>query len=341
MSTAMNERPSLKALLKPRFRGALLGGAIGDALGFPYEGSSRSYMQALGDKLVEGYEKHRSGYFPAGQFSDDTQMTLATVEAIVAAEDVDGAAIAAAFVPLWRENRVVGREDDCTEAIQRLMDGTRDWSTAGEGGDGNGAAMRAAPIGLWDYDRQDLIVNHVRICGGITHKHSRALAGAAAVAAAVAYNVTHREIILGDFLDAVGAAAGAFDDEFARCIQDVPRLLSIDRGQARDQISVMGREDDPPDVREGIPATPIPTVLMAITSFLRSPSDYLPTVHRCLLAGGDADTCASIAGSLSGAMIGAEGLPEHLVEELPGRDGIIRLADALHGLREDLRAKSI
>ena len=221
------------------------------------------------------------------------------------------------------------------------MDGTRDWSTSGEGGDGNGVAMRAAPIGLWDYDRQDLIVPHVRISGGITHKHPRALAGAAVVAAAVAYNVTHREIILGDFLDTLVAAAGAFDDEFASCLRDIPRLLSIDRDLARDQIAVMGRAHDPPAVRKGMPATPIPTVIMATTSFLRSPSDFLGTVHRCLLAGGDVDTSASIAGAISGAMIGSEELPENLLDELPQRDVIVRLADALHGLREDLRARAM
>ncbi|MGA1489839.1 MAG: hypothetical protein ACO4B3_12650, partial [Planctomycetota bacterium] len=48
--------PSLRAMLRPKFRGALLGAAVGDALGFPFEGSSRSFMAALGPDALRAFE---------------------------------------------------------------------------------------------------------------------------------------------------------------------------------------------------------------------------------------------------------------------------------------------
>ena len=339
----MSDRPSLKSMIKPRFRGTLVGGALGDALGFPYEGSSRSYMVALGQKLVEGFERHRSGYFPAGQFSDDTQMTLATVEAILTARDLDGATVAEAFIPLWRENRIVGRSEVCTEAIQRLIDGSADWTRSGAepGHADSSAAMRAAPIGLWDYDNQELIAEHAALIGGITQRDTRAQAGAAAVAAAVAYNMTHREVILGDFVDLVADTSGALDPGFAHHVRELPRLLALPEAAAIEQISVLGLEDPPLEAREGIPVAVVPTVTMALYGFLRSPSEYLSAVHRCLLAGGNVDSTASIVGAISGAMNGIDELPDTLVLALPRAGTILHLADALYALKDEQRARAM
>ncbi|MFQ5654986.1 MAG: ADP-ribosylglycohydrolase family protein, partial [Planctomycetota bacterium] len=305
---------SLKALLRPRFRGTILGGAIGDALGFPFEGTSRSFMVALGDDITDSFAKHRSGYFPQGQYSDDTQMTIATVEAILKAERVDGRAIADAFVPLWRENRIIGRGNACSEAIQRLIDGTADWRSSGaeEGRAGNGAAMRAAPIGLWDYDQPERLIVDGEIAASITHHDPSAIAGAAAVAAGVAYNLTHREVILGDLLDAVSGAAGRFDAELASHIRDLPRYLSLPGEKALEEISTLGLSGPYRETREGITPSVVPTVLIALYYFLRTPTQYVDAVRNCLLVGGDVDTTASVVGSLSGALNGIEGIPEHL-----------------------------
>ncbi|MEE8143018.1 MAG: ADP-ribosylglycohydrolase family protein [Planctomycetota bacterium] len=337
----MPEEPTLKSLLKTRFRGTLMGGAIGDALGFPFEGSSRSFMVAVGDEVTQRYEKHRSGYFPRGQYSDDTQMTLATVEAIVEAGGIEGESIAASFIPLWRENRIVGRGNACTEAVQRLMDGVADWRTSGaeEGRAGNGAAMRIAPLGLWDYDQQERLGGHVELVSRITHNDARAVAGAAAVAAAVAYNVTHREVILGDFLDFVSGVAQPFHEQMAKVIQDLPRLLSIPDQRALEMISTFGFPGAYRESHDGITPFVVSTVMLALYYFLRSPTNYEMTVRNCLLAGGDVDTTAGIAGSISGALNGIDALPKKLVEGMQSRDRILELADRFYNRKEQQRSR--
>ncbi len=334
------EELSLRTRLKPRFRGTLLGGAVADALGFPFEGSSRSFMRALGNDVAERFEKHRSGYFPAGQYSDDTQLAIATMEAILESGGVDGQTVANHYVPLWRENRVIGRGDSTTEAIMKLISGKATWENSGvpRGRAGNSAASRAPVVGLWDYDQPERLLEDVATVSRITHRDERALAGAAAVAAAVAYNVTHRELILGEFLDATAKAAAHFHADFGRWLRDFPRYLSMSEDAALDLFASLGLEQNAArGVRDGVSSFVVPTVLVALYFFLRSPTDYLRTVRNCLLVGGDVDTVSAVAGSISGAYNSVEVIPKSLLGSILNRETMLQLADRFHHSKEERR----
>lgn len=331
--------PTLKSLLKSRFRGTLLGGAIGDALGFPFEGCSSSFMVALGDEAIERFARHRSGYFVAGQYSDDTQLTLATVEALLEKRGFDGAAIARQFIPLWQENRIVGRGRASTEAVERLIRGVADWQSSGaeEGRSGNGAAMRAAPFGLWDFDDPDRLIEHTTAASRITHNDATAIAGAIAIASAVAYNLTHRDVILGEFIDFVGAATRRVDRAFADHLNSLPRWLSLREDLAIGEISATGSAGPYRESHDGISPFVLPSVLIALYYFLRAPHDYGAAVRGCLFAGGDVDTTAAMAGSVSGALNGEGALPPKLVEALTNSAEIRALADRLLELKVGVR----
>ena len=72
------------AVYRARVRGCLLGGAVGDALGYPIEFSTLDRIRAThGERGVTGYVPGAHGV--VGRISDDTQMTLFTVEALVQA----------------------------------------------------------------------------------------------------------------------------------------------------------------------------------------------------------------------------------------------------------------
>ena len=337
----MSDEPSLQDLLLPRFRGALVGGAIGDALGFPFEGSTRNLMLAVGSGVTQRFERHRSGYYPPGQYSDDTQMTLATVDAILEVEGVEGRVVADHFVPLWRENRIIGRGSACSEAIGRLMRGEADWESSGapEGRAGNGAAMRATPLGLWHYDDPAALLEDIEVVSAITHQDRRAIAGAAAVATAIAYCVTHRDVILGEFLDDVAKAAAHFHEDLAAYLRDLPRILSFQEEDALRHFSTLGLETPYRENHDGITPFVIPTVLVAFYYFLRSPEHFERTVGSCLQAGGDVDTVASIAGALSGAQNGDEGIPKHLREGVLHTGQISKLAEEFYEVKQRQRRR--
>lgn len=75
-------------LLQDKFRGALLGVAVGDALGAPFEGQRTVDPVALG----------RLGHAPGHMwYTDDTHMTLGVAESLVERQGFDGAHMAAVF----------------------------------------------------------------------------------------------------------------------------------------------------------------------------------------------------------------------------------------------------
>ena len=333
----MSDQPTLKAQLRTKFRGALVGVAVGDALGFPFEGSTHSFMAALGPDALHAFEAHRSGYFPPGQYSDNTQLTLASTESLVKKNGFDGAALAEEFLPLWRENSIIGRSPGCSEAIERLLERTADWRSSGceEGRAGNGAAKRAIPFGLWNYDEPQRLVEETSAAAEITHRDRLAVAGAVGVAAAISYGLTHRDLILGEWLDTVGGAVAAVSGSFAKEIAELPRFLSIPEPEAVTQIAArIPSPENRVAVREG---DVLPSVLTAFYWFLRSPDDWSATVEGCLRSGGAVDTIASMGGGISGAFNGEDSIPDSLRGTLVDRDRILSLADRLYSAKEGQR----
>jgi len=90
---------------RDRFIGTLIGCAVGDALGAPFEGKTREAI-ALIDGLTDAFRPYRS--YSAGQYTDDTQQTIAIAKSIIAVGQVDGAAPASLcnsgnLVKLWAQ----------------------------------------------------------------------------------------------------------------------------------------------------------------------------------------------------------------------------------------------
>jgi ADP-ribosyl-[dinitrogen reductase] hydrolase len=147
--------------LHDRILGCLLGGAIGDAVGGVPERGEIS-------------------------LSDDTQLTLATCEALQVGE-VSPEAIAAAFTRWFRAGAITGVGSSTLKALRDLAAGAH-WALSGARGEmaaGNGAAMRIAPLAflLDPSDPGQRMV--LRDVCRITHHSDEAYLGALAVVAAI------------------------------------------------------------------------------------------------------------------------------------------------------------
>jgi len=119
--------------LGDRARGCILGGAIGDALGGPFEGQPGPLR----------FREQREW-----AISDDSQLTLATCESIIEISKVSPEHIADRFVRWYKARRITGMGSSTLKALRDLDAGAH-WALAGARGEisaGNGAAMRIAPL---------------------------------------------------------------------------------------------------------------------------------------------------------------------------------------------------
>ncbi len=324
--------PLSSIALQDRFRATLLGCAVGDALGFPFEGAAPEVIARV-PGLCEEFALRPRGHFRKGQYTDDTQMTLALAEAIVAcAGKVDGRVIAQRFAALWSGGLIIGPGRACSEAVRRLIDGSP-WNTSGAevGRSGNGAAMRASPIGLICFDEPQRLVRESELQGVITHKDPLARAGAVAVAMAVALNLVpgseapSHEAWCARIAQAVGHIDGAFASEIER----LPQLLRFDALAASRIIARVGSAPLGPRDWPGISPFVMPSVLMALFAVMRCDDDFRKCMEIALKAGGDTDTVAAMAGAILGAKVGCMGVPARLRRGVRDSEKISALADQL------------
>ena len=283
-----------------QFVGALVGCAVGDALGAPLEGRTREEIAKVTGLTTQFHPFRRKAWPPGspsahahsgGQFTDDTQQTVAIAKSMVDSGGVDGAAIAREFVKLWESGEIVGQGPVADRAVKRLIDGTS-WQEAAGADDLplNGAAMRVSPIGLWNFNDTDQLARDATTSSIVTHRHPLAIAGAIAIATAVAHASTSGSIVTADFLRSTSQSIAEQSPEFATHILERPHPRGF-----------------------GISAQVEPTVLASLYAFLKHPNDYCATVERSIRVGGDVDTTAAIAGAICGAHNGVGAIPGHLV----------------------------
>ncbi len=308
-----------------QFIGCLLGCAIGDALGAPIENWSREKILELNNLTSHFRECHhkktRDKPFPLGQCTDDTQLTVAVVKGILSSGDVDGGAIASEFVKLWQSGEIVGQGKVADNAVKRLIQGVP-WDEAALVDDKpwNGAAMRIAPVGLWNHKRAEKLEDDVYKASVITHRHPRAISGALAIAAAVAFVVSQTEFSVDEFVESVANTVINQDQNLAKNILLIKKWVPLSYAEVLAAMDSIMTDDSRLRRKEhswfGIPVSTEPTVLIALYAFIKSPNNYLETIECALRAGGDVDTTAAIAGSISGAFNGVSALPVGLAERV-------------------------
>lgn len=277
--------------------GCILGGAIGDAFGSSYEGQPAP---------VEINASVR------WQISDDTQLTLATCEAIIEnVGSIDPAAVASRFAVWHRQKRISGTGASTYKALSELVAGGH-WALVGAKGEraaGNGAAMRTAPLSFFldpavTADRQV-----IRDVCRITHHNDEAYAGALAVVAAV-------RAALKDEHKIIDYAVEMLPD--SRVKDRLHRLQATDASKTLMEVAVECGTS-------GYVVESVPLALYAAQRVKHL--GYENLLEELVQCGGDTDTIASIAGQVAGTYLGWGGLPRWVVERLPEREMIEGVAN--------------
>ena len=299
--------------VQDRFRGCLLGLAVGDALGAPFEGLS-------GETIFRDFP-------PVSQhvadpdldvltYTDDTQMAVGVAECLVQGGSIDTDQLAQCFRVNYEAGRGYGF------GLRRILDAMEsgnEWKPLVEslfpgGSFGNGAAMRVAPIGLaFHHDAQRLREEAMR-SARVTHLHPLGIDAAVIVATAVSILVRQDKFDCKAFYAELKETAATEEFQW--------------------QLRTAGRLEPQEMISFGSTLAAHRSVTTAITCFTMWPESYEETIGRAIMFGEDTDTLAAIAGALSGAHLGVRGLPPKLLAKLEngpkGRDYIDKLAVSLH-----------
>jgi len=152
-----------------RARAALLGGAVGDALGATTEFMKPSQIR---DRFGVHKEIVGGGWLklPPGRVTDDTEMTLCVARGIAEPGRWDLAAIADRFAR-WLSGGPADVGATCRRGIERYIEHGRLESPPNEMAAGNGAAMRVAPVALYTLGDEELLSRLAVEQARITHHH--------------------------------------------------------------------------------------------------------------------------------------------------------------------------
>lgn len=271
----------------------LTGLAVGDSLGMPFEMSPGHSPLLLGWQggFENGKNNPFSSHLKAGQWTDDTQMAKALAGSLLREKTYSPADAARSYLAWYQSDDVRGIGGTTEKAMVRLASGFP-WTQSGiAGAEGNGSAMRIAPLGLLFHCNIQAAAEMAAIDSRITHKSPDAEAGAMAVALGVAALLqgAQKEAVLSKVLEWLPDG-----------LQLKYRLIGA---EARIRHHLPERELADSISEMGVSGHVLDTVPAAFVAFM-STTNFRDAVRAAILAGGDTDTTGAITGALAGTYYG-------------------------------------
>lgn len=298
----MNKKNSLEE----RYRGALIGLAVGDALGTTLEFSIPGTFEPISDMNGGGPFKLKPG-----EWTDDTSMALCLAESILDTGGFDPSDQMRRYVR-WRDEGYLSATGECFDigtATTTALDNFLCWGEPYAGSidpwtAGNGSLMRLAPVPMrWRTDLRKTAY-YAALSSKTTHAASEAVDACRyyALLIALALNGVNKSHLLASN----PAALEVFKDEPL-----TPAITAIASGSYRDR--------EPPEIRgSGYVVHTLEAALWALSST----TDFRSGLLKVVNLGEDADTTGAVYGQLAGAFYGVEAIPSEWINKLAMREVI-------------------
>lgn len=298
-----------------RYRGSLLGLAVGDALGTTVEFKTPGSFRSL-ETIVGG------GPFglQAGEWTDDTSMALCLAESLIECGGFDPADQMTRYCR-WKNEGYLSSNGRCFDIGGTVCAALRHFERTGEAysgsldpqAAGNGSLMRLAPVPLFYADNPQAAIEFAGDSSRTTHGAREAVDSCRYMAALI-----------------VGALQGKSKDELLAGIFEptarawekkplTPTIMAIAAGSFKSA--------KPPRL-SGSGGYVVPSLHIALWAFHRS-DNFRDGALQAVNLGYDADTYGAIYGQLAGAFYGETGIPEEWCQVIAERDTIISLAEKL------------
>lgn len=335
-----------------KYRGCIIGGAVGDALGFAVEFmQDETIFQKYGELGITKYDLING----VAQISDDTQMTLFTANGLLLGttrgmtRGIMGSYpgyIALCYkewyktqyesyplnekypyswlinVPELFASRAPG--NTCLSAIESGIEGTIQEPI--NRSKGCGGVMRVAPIGIYFGDKR-ITIDDVDMIGAetaaLTHGHELGYIPAAALVHII-HLISHQEISLVDAVnDAIVSMERLFPDS---------KHMSTFTGLMKKAIELSGENlDDLDAIRElGQGWVAEETLAIAVYCALKYSQDFEKAIIASVNHSGDSDSTGAVTGNILGAYLGMKAIPQKFIENLELKDVILEIADDLY-----------
>ena len=341
---------------KDRVRGSLIGGAIGDALGFPvefiysYEEIQKRYGEN-GITRLDTAQWWTESNVGKAVISDDTQMTLFTALGLLNAKEKGMApvpAICHAYIewlytqkgfrskrfnscwigdlPELNVRRAPGHT--CITALEKIVEGREPMNDS----KGCGGIMRIAPIPLYGLS-QNRIQNVAVLdelaadAAKLTHEHPLGYIPAYVMSHIIYRLATDESPTNEAFHEYVHEAMRMADDKYGFKSQSMQTLHTL-----VDLALELSSKDSPDyeaiqQIGEGWVAEE--TLAIAVYCCAKYFDDFEKAMIASVNHGGDSDSTGAVTGNILGAAIGYEAIPEHFKADLQLHDVILHVADDL------------
>ena len=350
--------------LESRIHGCLLGGALGDSLGYAVEFDS---IEAIRRRFGAGGLTDFSALDGGSHFSDDTQMTLYTVDGLVealewansgvgadvnaclwlaylrwlATQDVAAPPSAPVPQPRWIDSQNVLRHrrapgNACLSGLATGEMGTL-YRPVNPESKGCGTVMRSAPFGLVPHITPEAVYKLSADAASLTHGHPSARQSAGS------FSLLIHRLVSGDSLQGAAAAVLAEVRSLDGVAPELPERLEAAVRLAGSQ--VLGPEELVRELGEGwvaeeafavglyavLATAPDPDTDAAATA-AAAEEHFRAAVALAVNHSGDSDSTASIAGNILGAFYGEACLPAAWLDALEAPDVIRGMGDLLVGV---------
>lgn len=374
MVLSLSEVPTAEDDLFPQVAGSLIGSAAADALGWITEFvRGKEHLRKLyKTDLVttyRGWQKTTGGRFNAhidyinkGEYSDDTQLTLAIARSLNGDGSINVEHFAERELPLWLDY-ARGAGSSVTAAARAMSRKSARWNSnfyrythRGRKRDyrdagGNGAAMRVGPIGLANPSRPRTLSEAVWASSIATHGHPRAVIGALLYAHAIRVCVERRgelsrSSLIHELSESISSEMPPDTPEFATWLEawnrGAPSSFEVVAEQVKREVVRELQEIAQLEPSDGVmrsymekigcfrsetKGSGTATVLAALLIFLQSGGDVQRSIVFAInQLGGDTDTIGSFVGGLCGAFHGYEQIPPEWASQLQDYDYFMRVA---------------
>jgi len=310
--------------MKNRFRGTLLGAAIGDSMGMCVEEIPLDeVILYYGDKITDLCEPHPASpasFLKKGENSTEFEIVMIVAQSIAEKKGLDIKDIIRKYIQWYKKEELHSYVDPAfLVAIEALKEGRE----VRKGGVSVEGILPAIPIGMYHYTNPMLAVEGTKAVVMLTHRNGIALDGASILSVAIGEAIQGRYYLEEEY--------GYFLEFLKTFITQKETKLYIDKIK-----TLLDRDASYEDAIEelGNGSYVLEALSQALFIFLKTPSNpenvIIQAVNSYGNYGGDTDSIGLIAGALAGAYNGEENIPPIWKTKLVKYKDIINLADRLY-----------